>query len=301
MAFKTFKLEDGLFIDRSSCSFPYVVRGFSKLRMSVPKIMDRDGQPYTHFVIVQSGKAMVKLDRYQNENGQWIKPDLITLGSLCVAVYTTGFKLIPVHSNGPCSGMVISRLGANRALQTACVGPLEKQGRLQYVDGCSDTLLLSPPKKGEPALNHLHIPVEVHQTPHFHPSDRIGVIARGSGVCYEHPKATKELTENPNSDLTEIDLNEHLDFQLNAGMGWLIEEGTVHSFHTHELKPNEQPLDVIAFHPETGWGPDDNSHPMLDYTLVGENKAVRGSNSDGDYQSGGNSNEVSAPKTIVKN
>jgi len=63
-------------------------------------------------------------------------------------------------------------------------GPLEATGRLRYVDGCSDTLLVCPPRLGEPCLNHLHIPPHTQQSEHFHPSLRIGVIARGAGVCH---------------------------------------------------------------------------------------------------------------------
>ena len=37
-------------------------------------------------------------------------------------------------------------------------GPVEQEGRLRYVDGCSATILLSPPVKGEPCFNFMHLP-----------------------------------------------------------------------------------------------------------------------------------------------
>lgn len=53
-------------------------------------------------------------------------------------------------------------------------GPIEKTGRLKYIDGCTDSLLIPPVKKGDPCLNHLHFPVGIEQTMHTHPSIRIG-------------------------------------------------------------------------------------------------------------------------------
>lgn len=49
-------------------------------------------------------------------------------------------------------------------------GPLEIDGRLRYVDGCTNSLLLAPPVKGEPCLNFLNLPTGTHQTPHTHPT-----------------------------------------------------------------------------------------------------------------------------------
>ena len=73
--------------------------------------------------------------------------------------------------------------GAHRAL-FALGGPVAAgPGRLPYIDGCTDTLLLSPPRRGAPCLNHLHFPPAVKQTRHTHPSGRTGVVIAGEGVC----------------------------------------------------------------------------------------------------------------------
>ena len=79
------------------------------------------------------------------------------------------------------SGIIISSIGHKGLFQLG--EPFEEKGRLKYIDGCSDTLSISPLKKGEPCFNHLHFPRIVSQTMHRHPSDRIGIIARGNGVC----------------------------------------------------------------------------------------------------------------------
>lgn len=302
--FVAFKLEDGLVIDRRGnpepghlpSSYPYVARAFAEKPLRLNEIFE--GDVYTHFLIVQQGQVRVEVDGYIDPiDGVPVPPETVYLGKLEFASFNRGFTATPVEGSVT-TGLVISRQGEARAYPRSKVGPLEASGRLRYIDGCSDSLIFCPPKKGEPALNHLHIPVEIHQTPHFHPSDRIGVIARGAGVCYEHPKATEHVIKT--GDMINVDLSNKIEVPLSPGMGWLIEEGTVHSFHTHERKPGEVALDVIAFHPETNWGPDDESHPMLDYTLVGQGKAVRGANSDDDYQSGGHSKSVSAPKIVAK-
>lgn len=121
-------------------------------------------------------------------------------------------------------------------------GPVEEKGRLEYIDGCSDSLLVCPPVLGEPCLNHLHIPAGTNQTQHVHPSDRIGIIIRGSGEC-RTPDGVHALA---------------------PGMFWRIPTGGVHSFHTG---PNES-LDVFAWHPESDFGPRPDFHPMLNRTIV---------------------------------
>jgi len=105
-------------------------------------------------------------------------------------------------------GLVISRLGYAGLPQWG--GPLEAQGRLRYIDGCSDTLLVCPPQRGDPCLNHLHIPPHTRQSAHTHPSERVGVILRGAGECR-----------------TEGGV-----FALAPGMGWRIPAGCLHSFFT---------------------------------------------------------------------
>ena len=51
---------------------------------------------------------------------------------------------------------------------------------------------------------------------------------------------------------------------LKAGMGWWIPTGLAHSFHTG---PDET-MDVIAWHPESTFGPTRDVHPMIERTLI---------------------------------
>jgi hypothetical protein len=123
-------------------------------------------------------------------------------------------------------------------------GPIEPKGRLRYIDQCSDTLLISPPRYGDPCLNLLHFPPGIHQTAHTHPSIRCGAIARGSGYCID-------------GNGTKLDLL--------PGMIWIIPAETVHSFHTAD---SNETMDVIAFHPDSDYGPQDETHPMINRTWV---------------------------------
>jgi hypothetical protein len=136
-------------------------------------------------------------------------------------------------------GMVIEQRGHQRVRQWG--GPLEARGRLRYVDGCTDSLLVCPPRIGEACLNHLHIPAHTRQSEHTHPSLRLGVIARGDGVC------RTAAGETP----------------LRAGLGWLIPAGLAHGFSTFA-----RALDVLAWHPDSDFGPSDGDHPMLNRTFL---------------------------------
>lgn len=120
-------------------------------------------------------------------------------------------------------------------------GPIEDRGRLRYIDGCSDTLLVCPPRRGEPCLNYLHFPTNIDQTMHTHPSIRVGVVARGNGIC-------RTPTDS---------------FALKPGMLWLLPEDTPHAFMT-----TDETMDVIAWHPDSDTGPSDDDHPMINRTIV---------------------------------
>lgn len=120
-------------------------------------------------------------------------------------------------------------------------GPIEPRGRLRYIDGCTDSLIIPPWRMGEACMNHLHIPAGTEQTMHTHPSDRIGTIVRGRGQCV-----------TPNGII-----------HLKPGMLWRIAPEGLHRFRTED-----ESLDVIAWHPDSDFGPTDDDHPMLNRSLV---------------------------------
>ncbi len=48
-----------------------------------------------------------------------------------------------------------------------------------------------------------------------------------------------------------------------AGMGWYIPTGSLHSFFTRD-----EALDVVAWHPDSDFGPRDDDHPMINRTVI---------------------------------
>ncbi len=151
-----------------------------------------------------------------------------------------GFFGVP----GPCEitadggAMIVERVG-HRAVP--CVGRIEARGRLVYIDGCSDTILCAPARLGDPVLNHLHFPAGTKQSVHIHPSVRLGVVMRGRGVAFG------PSWEEP----------------LEPGTAFLLAEHERHAFRTEGSS-----MDVVAFHPDSDWGPTDAAHPMLNRTYV---------------------------------
>jgi hypothetical protein len=140
---------------------------------------------------------------------------------------------------------------------TAIGGVVEDIGRLKYIDGCTDSLLLSPIKKGNPCLNHLHFPKEIEQTPHTHPSHRIGLVIRGRGECVT-PFGNLPLEEGCIFIIKEYD-------GVSEAIGL---DGNIYEAGTHKFNTYESSMDVIAFHPDSDFGPMDEFHPMINRTIV---------------------------------
>lgn len=141
--------------------------------------------------------------------------------------------------SGPGQGIVVSRWDFLGFFHLG--GPVEEKGRLEYIDGCTDSLLIPPVIKGDPCLNLLHVPPRTDQTRHAHPSLRVGLIVRGEGTGVT-PSQT---------------------FSLSPGMVFVIPAGSRHSFHTERLS-----LLIVAYHPDSDYGPTSADHPMINRTVV---------------------------------
>jgi quercetin dioxygenase-like cupin family protein len=138
---------------------------------------------------------------------------------------------------GTDAGIVISRWDETAFFHLG--GPIETSGRLRYIDGCTDSLLIPPVVHGQACLNLLHIPPHTRQSAHTHPSLRAGLIVSGQGHCVT-PQARHALY---------------------PGLAFLIAPHGLHSFHTEAVA-----LQVIAFHPDSDFGPTHTNHPMLNRT-----------------------------------
>ena len=139
--------------------------------------------------------------------------------------------------------VVICRLGF-RGLLT--VGRIESRGRLSYIDGCSSTILVTPPRLGDPVLNYLHFQPNTLQSEHSHSSIRLGVVARGRGVAFRSNGVGGPSWEQP----------------IEAGSVFLLAGHERHAFST----ASDQCMEVVTYHPDSDWGPQDQSHPMLTRT-----------------------------------
>jgi hypothetical protein len=145
--------------------------------------------------------------------------------------------------------VLIQRFGFRGLL---IAGRMEEVGRLTYI-GCSSTILVPPPRMGDPVFNHLHIPPGLDQAQHTHPSVRLGVIAKGSGLAYSAGYSGVGGWEEP----------------LKPGTVFLLDAHELHSFSTVKSVDG---LDVVTYHPDSDWGPTDGEHPMLTKTHLAVRK-----------------------------
>ncbi len=137
------------------------------------------------------------------------------------------------------SGLIVTRLGFRGFFHLG--GPVEDTGRLRYIDGCTDSLLIPPVVQGDPCLNLLHIPPHTRQSRHSHPSLRVGLVIRGRGLC-----VTPEQT-----------------LPLEPLRGFVIAANRLHGFETQDSS-----LLIVAYHPDSDWGPTHENHPMINRTIL---------------------------------
>ncbi len=215
-AYSEFTLDNGLLFDYSGNDFP------TKLHAWTDKISLRStNSTYFGFVFKESTQLHTSVNTY----------------SLLAGQYFCQHTEIALEGG---SGIVIERLSFKGMNMIG--GPLENRGRLKYIDGCTDSLLVPPVKLGDPCLNALFFPPNIDQTSHTHPSMRVGMVIKGAGRC-----VTPERT-----------------YDLLPGMVFIIHEEGEHKFQTLE----NQALVVIAYHPDSDVGPQDEDHPMINRTIV---------------------------------
>lgn len=136
-------------------------------------------------------------------------------------------------------GFIVSRAGHAGFFHLG--GPIESRGRLRYIDGCTDSLLVPPVVRGDPCLNLLHLPPGTRQTMHTHPSPRVGLVVRGVGMC---------VTAEGNTPLY-------------PGTVFVIRANGPHCFHTDASE-----MLIVAYHPDSDFGPTDEVHPMINRTIL---------------------------------
>jgi quercetin dioxygenase-like cupin family protein len=218
--FVTFPIKTGLLHVDDDGNFRTLIFGFiADNALDLPP-------NHTHFGIVVSGEIEVI---YPRRRRLLQAGDFFSVTGAATIISNTG------------KGLVTSAYGY-RGLNVFG-GEIEAKGRLRYIDGCTDTLLVPPVRKGDPCFNHLHFPKRITQTPHTHPSVRTGIVYKGEGECVV-----------PETDAP---------IPLCPGNAFVIRTNTVHSFNTTSSQ-----MDVIAFHPDSDTGVTDDDHPMVNRTIV---------------------------------
>lgn len=216
--FRVSRISDSLIFNSNDDAYPVSVFGWKD------KELARTGSGGTAFGIVSSGTPIIKT-----------KDAEFRLSSGCY------FSIVGSYEIRGGEGVLLD-VPFFRGLNS-CGGPIEDEGRLRYIDSCTDTLLISPPLLGDPCLNALFFPQNIDQTLHTHPSVRIGLVYDGFGFCR---LADQEVPLRP-------------------GDVFVIEPETIHAFSTSK----NAGMRIIAFHPDSDTGPDHQDHPMINRTIVG--------------------------------
>jgi mannose-6-phosphate isomerase-like protein (cupin superfamily) len=215
-SFSPFKLKTGLLFDYSDNQYPTRLLGFAD---NQPLLWEGNGTLYG-YVYKGITRIITTQGEYEVPQGMYfcLNHSATIIGGSGIAVERTAF-----HG--------VFMIG----------GPIEPEGRLKYIDGCTDSLLIPPVKKGDPCFNHLHFPPRIDQTQHTHPSMRVGMVVKGTGECIT-PEGI---------------------IPLFPGQVFIIHEEGLHSFRT-----TGESMDVIAYHPDSDFGPEDENHPMVNRTIV---------------------------------
>ena len=141
--------------------------------------------------------------------------------------------------------VVITVPGLQRSQQTVSSIDPTGVGDLSYIDGCSNSILISPPRNGDPCLNYLYFPEGVDQTFHTHPSVRIGIIVHGHGMADYYEQG--QLKSVP----------------LQQGDWFVLPRHVRHRFST-----SNSPMSIVVFHPDSDDGPVDEHNPMKTRTFL---------------------------------
>src|SRR5713226_1998268 len=216
ISFNPYKLVHGLLEDMRKDQFPTMLSAWSDNYLQM-------GEGATHFGYVYEGYPALNCHA-----GQF---------NLSPGLYFSVNNTASIHGNS--KGIIVSRLGYQGFFLIG--GPVEEKGRLKYIDGCTDSLLIPPVLMGDPCLNLLYFPPAINQTQHTHPSMRVGMVIRGSGCCLT-PSET---------------------IPLFPGQVFVIPANGLHSFYTETSS-----MTVIAYHPDSDFGPTHENHPMINRTIV---------------------------------
>lgn len=219
--FESFLIDNGVLCDISDYRFPTRIYGWEEGGNGSSRLTLKENSTFYGFVYAGEAKIKTANNAYTLKKGQYF----------CFA------EEIEIEGG---SGIVIEAMNS-KALDMLG-GPIENQGRLCYVDGCTDSLLVAPVRFGDPCLNAIFLPPMTDQTEHTHPSVRIVMVVKGSGECIIPGKV----------------------IPLTPGIIFIIHEEGLHKIRVS----GDQSMILIAYHPDSDYGPKDDDHPMINRTIV---------------------------------
>lgn len=138
-------------------------------------------------------------------------------------------------------GLVIKFPGLRLGEEYTASFKPDHKGQLSYIDGCSNTNLISPPRNGDPCVNYLYFPKNITQSRHTHPSVRIAYVMSGQGIA----------------SLDDQDL------ELKQGDAFILDRHVIHGFNT-----SNSSMSLVVFHPDSEDGPRDEFNPMKSRTYI---------------------------------
>jgi mannose-6-phosphate isomerase-like protein (cupin superfamily) len=219
-SFTPFEFRNGELFDASQDEFPSRLHAWDSQSAETLEV-EREGSTFYGFVFEGDATLATRDSAFPLQAGMY-------------------FSVPEKASISGGKGILIERVGFKGQFMLG--GPIEESGRLKYIDGCTDSLLIPPIKLGDPCLNALYFPSQINQTQHTHPSIRVGVVFSGRGEC---------VTPKENIPLL-------------PGEIFVIHRDGLHSFRT----PDDSGMVVIAYHPDSDFGPEDQNHPMINRTIV---------------------------------
>jgi quercetin dioxygenase-like cupin family protein len=155
---------------------------------------------------------------------------------------SSGYQNINIE--GP--ALVIDNPGYEFSEKKTCTFNPSLQGQLSYIDGCSNSNLIDPPRNGDPCINYLYFPPGIDQTWHTHPSVRIGYVLSGQGyACLKYGDKEEELS-------------------LELGKIFVLHRHVKHRFRTN----GDQHMSLMVYHPDSEDGPRDENNPMKSRTYI---------------------------------
>lgn len=137
------------------------------------------------------------------------------------------------------AGIVFTCLNFNGMFSLG--GPIESTGRLAYINGGTNSLLIPPLVLGDPCLNAMYFPAGIDQSLHTHPSHRLGIVVAGR-ANFETPETV---------------------VPVEVGTIFSIPANSLHKFRTEA-----SPLTIVVLHPDSDTGFTHKDNPMLKRTIV---------------------------------